>query len=45
MEAVLTPEQKAKAAELKERHSRMRPGLARPGRGPDGDKQGPPPDH
>ncbi len=45
MEAVLTPEQKAKAAELKERHSRMRPGPHGPGRGPDGDKQGPPPDH
>jgi Spy/CpxP family protein refolding chaperone len=45
MEAVLTPEQKAKAAELKERHGKMRPGPHGPGRGPDGDKQGPPPDH
>ena len=52
LEAVLTPEQKAKAKEMKERHGQMRPGPHGPGHRPDdddedddGDMEGPPPGH
>lgn len=53
MEAVLTPEQKAKAKEMKERHGKMRRGPHGPGHrsndnddddDDDYDKEGPPPD-
>ena len=45
MEAVLTPEQKAKAKEMKERHGEMRHGPHGPQADDDDDKKGPPPGH
>ncbi len=45
MEAVLTPEQKAKAKEMKERHGKMRHGPHGPRPDDDDDKKAPPPGH
>lgn len=45
MEAVLTPEQKAKAKEMKERHGKMRQGPHGPRPDDEDDKKAPPPGH